>query len=99
MIYLIYQWVTYNRSPTWFIDCCGIAYAFRTDQLTFMVQGLQGRCTLADGVTLDCIEYIRRCGDIEAPTVRGPHWYNIDGVDRQNKTVGALYIGDAALCY
>ena len=77
------------RAPTWLVDDARICYAFRTEVLDFIVEGLNGPCPLADGVTDDCVEYIRRCGDISKPTERGLHWYDIDGTDRQNKDVRA----------
>ena len=77
------------RSPTWLVDDARICYAFRTEVLDFIVQGLNGPCPLPDGITEDCEEYIRRCGDIAKPTKRGRHWFNNDGTDRQNKDVRA----------
>lgn len=83
----------YFRSPTWFTDDAGIGWAFRTEQLTFEVEGLNGKCPLHEGVTQDCIEYIRRCGDITDSNERGLHWFHIDGADRQNKVVSYFNVG------
>ena len=74
----------------WFVDNAGIGYAFRTEVLQLEVRNWKGQsCPLHEGVTDDCVEYIRRCGDLAAGVKNecGDHWFDIDGVDRQNNQV------------
>ncbi|KAI1782564.1 hypothetical protein LXA43DRAFT_1068599 [Ganoderma leucocontextum] len=81
--------VPYEGHPTWLVDEDGIAYAFRTEQVAWMLKPWVGSKTFIQVLNDECAEYIRLCGDNSKEAIkrnhRGPHWASVPGVDRQSK--------------
>ncbi|RPD69242.1 hypothetical protein L226DRAFT_539921 [Lentinus tigrinus ALCF2SS1-7] len=87
--------ISYEKAtPVFLVDEQGTAYAYRSSIFDWMFR-VENGTTFMDRLISQNEEYIwKRCGDRDTLAIkanlRGCHWYNVIGVDRQNKPAPAL---------